>query len=46
MPEVRAEKVWRELSKPLKKQYIEEIKPQEIADIVIDGISPFDRQID
>ncbi len=45
MPEIRAEKVWRELWKPLEDRYILEIKPQDIADMVIDGTSPFENQI-
>ncbi len=45
MPEVKAEKVWRELWKPLEDRYIQEIKPEDTSDIVIDGTSHFDSQI-
>ncbi len=45
MPKEKAEKVWRELWKPLEDRYIDEIRPLETSDIVIDGTKPFEAQI-
>ena len=45
MPKERAEKVWRELWKPLEDEYIKETNPKDMADIVIDGTQSYDQQI-
>ena len=45
MPKDRAEVVWSEIWKPLEDRYIEEIKPQANADIVIEGTKSFKSQI-
>lgn len=45
MPKEKAEKVWRELWKPLEDRYILETNPDKKADIVVDGTEPFENQI-
>lgn len=45
MPKETAEKVWRELWKPMEDRYIASIKPVDTADILIYGNQPFDQRV-
>lgn len=45
MPVEQVTKVWKEVWQPREDEYIKKLKPQEMADIVVDGTKPFEEQI-